>query len=114
MRELQRSMSRRKYLKNKPEKLRELDQIKSNFFANISHEFRTPLTLIKGQLENVLGIIRDENIRKKILMAFNNSNRLHRLINQILDLSKLESGKIKLELEQVDLIKLISTRIGFI
>jgi signal transduction histidine kinase/DNA-binding response OmpR family regulator/ligand-binding sensor domain-containing protein len=99
-------------LEKQAQKLLELDQIKSNFFANISHEFRTPLTLIKGQLENVLGMVKEESVKKKINIAFNNSNRLNRLINQILDLSKLESGKTKLELEETDIIQLLKTRIA--
>ncbi len=99
-------------LEKQAQKLLELDQIKSNFFANISHEFRTPLTLIKGQLENVLGLVKEESIKKKINIAFNNSNRLNRLINQILDLSKMESGKIKLELQEIDIIQMLKTRIA--
>lgn len=99
-------------LEKQAQKLLELDQIKSNFFANISHEFRTPLTLIKGQLENVLGMVKEESIKKKINIAFNNSNRLNRLINQILDLSKMESGKIKLELQEIDIIQMLKTRIA--
>ena len=99
-------------LEKQAKELLELDRLKSNFFANISHEFRTPLTLIKGQIENILGIVKDENIRKKLSVAFNNSNRLNRLINQILDLSRLESGTIKLELDSTDLIQLIKTRLA--
>lgn len=99
-------------LERQAQKLLELDQIKSDFFANISHEFRTPLTLIKGQLENVLGMITDERVRKKISSAFNNSNRLNRLINQVLDLSKLESGKMKLEFEVTDIVSLLRNRVA--
>ena len=99
-------------LAKQAQKLLELDQIKSNFFANISHEFRTPLTLIKGQLENVLRMVKDETVKKKINIAFNNSNRLNRLINQVLDLSKLESGKMKLEYESTDIIALLKNRVA--
>lgn len=97
-------------LENQAKKLLELDQIKSDFFANISHEFRTPLTLIKGQLENVLRMVKDETVKKKINIAFSNSNRLNRLINQVLDLSKLESGKMKLEFESTDIVALLRNR----
>lgn len=99
-------------LQKQANQLLELDQIKSNFFANISHEFRTPLTLIKGQLENVLGIINDETVKKKLNVAFSNSNRLNRLINQVLDLSKLESGKMKLEIEPADIVSLLKNRVA--
>lgn len=99
-------------LEKQAHQLRELDQIKSDFFANISHEFRTPLTLIKGQLENVIGIVKDEAVKKKLNIAFNNSNRLNRLINQVLDLSKLESGKLKLEIEMTDIVSLLKNRVA--
>ena len=99
-------------LEKQAQKLLELDQIKSNFFANISHEFRTPLTLIKGQLENVLRMVKDETVKKKLNIAFNNSNRLNRLINQVLDLSKLESGKMKLEFEATDIVSLLKNRVA--
>jgi len=99
-------------LEKQARQLQELDQIKSNFFANISHEFRTPLTLIKGQLENALGIEKDEAVKKKLNIAFNNSNRLNRLINQVLDLSKLESGKLKLEIEMTDMVLLLKNRVA--
>jgi signal transduction histidine kinase/DNA-binding response OmpR family regulator len=99
-------------LQKQANQLLELDQIKSNFFANISHEFRTPLTLIKGQLENVLGLINDEAVKKKLNVAFSNSNRLNRLINQVLDLSKLESGKMKLEFELTDIVSLLKNRVA--
>lgn len=99
-------------LEKQAQKLLELDQIKSNFFANISHEFRTPLTLIKGQLENVLRMVKDETVKKKLNIAFNNSNRLNRLINQVLDLSKLESGKMKLEFETTDIVLLLKNRVA--
>lgn len=102
----------KKILEDQANKLQELDQLKSNFFANISHEFRTPLTLIKGQLENVMGMIKDEKVKKKISIAFNNSSRLNQLVNQILDLSKMESGKLKLELKLTDVVQLLKTRIA--
>lgn len=99
-------------LEKQAQKLLELDQLKSNFFANISHEFRTPLTLIKGQLENILRIVKDEAVKKKVNVAFTNSNRLNRLINQVLDLSKLESGKLQLEFEKHDIVALIKNRVS--
>ena len=74
------------------EKLRELDHIKSQFFANISHEFRTPLTLILGPLEQLLVETETEQIRqRKLLLMRSNAQKLKVLINQLLDLSKIES-----------------------
>jgi len=79
------------------EKLREVDQLKSNFFANISHEFRTPLTLILGPAEKILSKSSDKDITKEASFIKRNSKRLLQLVNQLLDLSKLDSGRLKLE-----------------
>lgn len=84
-----------------------LDQIKSRFFANISHELRTPLTLIIGPLEKALNRIKGDNaIKKDISLALSNTNQLHSLINEIMDLSKIESGKLDLKKSDVNLYKL--------
>ena len=84
-------------LKEQAEKLREMDELKSRFFANISHEFRTPLTLIKGPVEDILEKNKDEKIKKATNLILQNANRLLLLINQLLDLSRLESGGMVLK-----------------
>lgn len=84
------------------DKLRELNRIKSNFFANISHEFRTPLTLIKGPLLEMAQGRFQGDYQKYYRIMLRNSERLLRLVNQLLDLSKLEGGHMELHLEQGD------------
>jgi len=84
----------------------EMDRMKTRFFANISHEFRTPLTLILSPLEEL--IINNSlggKVRERLNAIRRNGLRLLDLVNQLLDLSKLDSGKLKLELAEADMIK---------
>jgi signal transduction histidine kinase/DNA-binding NarL/FixJ family response regulator len=85
------------------EKLRELDHLKSDFFSNISHEFRTPLTLILGPLEEIIHGSFKGNFREEVVIMRRNARRLLRLINQILDLAKIDAGKLKLSAAEQDL-----------
>ena len=91
------------------EKLKELDIVKSRFFANISHEFRTPLTLILSPLQKSLAEPDIKVPEADIRMMYRNATRLHVLINQLLDLSRIESGKMKLQLEETDIRRMITT-----
>ena len=86
------------------EKLLELDRIKTEFFTNVSHEFRTPLTLIIGPLEKLMDDDQIESVQRQYNLIHKNAKKLLSLINQLLDLSSIDAGKMKLEIEIVDLI----------
>jgi signal transduction histidine kinase/AraC-like DNA-binding protein len=91
-------------LNEQSEKLKEMDQIKSRFFANISHEFRTPLTLILGLVNKQIADPQSPPDQKDSATMKRNAHRLLELINQLLDLSKLESGELKLQAAKDDLL----------
>ncbi len=84
----------------------ETDKMKSRFFANISHEFRTPLTLILGPAEKISSKTSDDVIKDAKIIK-RNSRRLLQLINQLLDLSKLEAGKLKLEASKGNIVSFV-------
>lgn len=94
-------------LEEQSEKLEEMDHIKSRFFANISHEFRTPLTLIMGPLEQMIGECSVPTERKKLSLMLRNSQRLLSLINQLLELSKIDSGKVALRMSLQNIVPFI-------
>ena len=95
-------------IERQAEALRDLDKLKSRFFANVSHELRTPLTLILGPLSSVLSS-NELSVRNHtfLLSMQENSKKLLRLISEILDLSKLESGKLELQTDTVALYPLL-------
>jgi signal transduction histidine kinase/DNA-binding response OmpR family regulator/streptogramin lyase len=76
--------------------LQELDELKSRLFANISHEIRTPLTIIRGQLERLFASLNGAD-REVVAMVVRNAERLGHLLDQLLDLSRLDAGKLPLE-----------------
>ncbi len=81
------------------QRLNELNELKSRFFANISHEFRTPLTLIKSPVQSLQSEIKDENQKNKLNLIESNSSRMLELVDQLLELSKIDSGNLKLILK---------------
>jgi signal transduction histidine kinase/DNA-binding response OmpR family regulator/ligand-binding sensor domain-containing protein len=90
------------------EKVQEIDKVKTNFFTNISHEFRTPLTLIQGPVQDLLDQFKkNSEAKSKLNLIQQNSERLLRLVNQMLELAKLESGGLKKELTEGDLISFL-------
>jgi signal transduction histidine kinase/DNA-binding response OmpR family regulator len=85
------------------EQLRELDRMKSRFFADISHEFRTPLTLILGPVGQMLDEIKTPELAKPLRLIRRNAQYLLQLISQLLDLSKAEAGKTRVHASRGDL-----------
>ena len=85
------------------QKLRSLDEAKNRFFSNITHEMRNPLTLIMAPLQNLAEKTEHSPFHAELKLAYTNSRRLLERVNEILDLSKLESGKMELVTEPVNL-----------
>jgi len=92
----------------KVDQLLEIEQLKSRFFSNISHELRTPLTLILGPLEKKLSAVHPDDPEKPDFQLMQrNAHRLLHLVNQLLDLSKFEAGKMKLQTQPAELIEFL-------
>ncbi|MBC7776317.1 MAG: hypothetical protein H7246_12855, partial [Phycisphaerae bacterium] len=79
-------------------RLAELDKLKSNFFSSVTHEFRTPLTLLLEPARQLLAEAKDQAQRYRLELIENNARRLLQFVNQLLDLSKLEAGQMPLDL----------------
>jgi signal transduction histidine kinase/AraC-like DNA-binding protein len=84
------------------EKLREISEAKARFFSNISHDVRTPLTLILAPLEDLAGTVSSQEGRRRIEMIRKNALHLLRMINQLLDASRAEAGQLQLHLSGGD------------
>ncbi len=85
------------------EKLEEIDRMKTRFFSNITHEFRTPLTLIMMQIKQILASDLSSNFKALGQMILRNSQNLYQLIDQLLDLSRLEAGRMPLQTRREDI-----------
>lgn len=96
-------------------KLEESDRAKTQFFANISHELRTPLTLIVSPLDGLRrhpGVTRDPKLKDTLDLMYQNCLRLLALINDLLDLVRLDKRQLELHLEPVDLKEFLSGIVG--
>lgn len=90
--------------------LREIDKLKDNFLSTVSHELRTPLTSIKSFVEILLNYEEDKATQKEFLGIINEeSDRLTRLINDFLDISKIQAGRIQWKTEEMSLIEAVNT-----
>jgi PAS domain S-box-containing protein len=92
--------------RQRAEALAELDRAKTTFFSNVSHEFRTPLTLMLGPLEQILNQPAQAvppAVQEQVELAHRNGLRLLRLVNTLLDFSRLEAGRVQASYEPTDL-----------
>ncbi|GAB5534529.1 MAG: hypothetical protein Rubg2KO_07780 [Rubricoccaceae bacterium] len=102
-------------IESQARQLEELDRLKTRFFANISHEFRTPLTLILGPLDDALAERHgplDDALATQFTVMQRNARHLLNLINQLLDLSKLEAEAFEIQTSPTDIAALAQTSVG--
>lgn len=95
-------------------KRREVDRMKTEFISTVSHELRTPLTSIRGSLGLIAGGVAGQipdRAKSMVDIAYKNSERLVRLINDILDVEKIESGKMEFQFKPIELVPLIEQAI---
>lgn len=110
-----RSSTKNKLLLEKEhnKKVQSLNKLRTQFFINISHDLRTPLTLIKGPLES---IIKEKNInndvKEKLLLVKRNVNRLNYLIEQLLDVRRAEKGKLNAQLKDQDIVEFTKNEVS--
>lgn len=100
--------SQKEELKVQSERIIELDKLKTKFFANISHEFRTPLTLILGPLEKRLASEPDGENKQGLSIMKRNALRLLNLVNQLLDFARLDGGSVRLRAGVLDMHELLN------
>ena len=105
-----------KYEREKRIKEEELHNKKLQFFTNISHEFRTPLTLIINPLEDILkneGLNLPNEVNEKHLIIHKNTDRLYRLINELMDYRKLELNKLSIKARELDIINFVQDVVSY-
>jgi len=90
--------------RRRAEALAEIDRAKTTFFSNVSHEFRTPLTLMLGPVEETIADLRlQPQLRERLQLVHRNSLRLLKLVNSLLDFSRIEAGRVQASYEPTDL-----------
>ena len=103
---LSRMRHRREIMKR--EHAEQQNEAKLQFFINISHEIRTPMTLIINPLEKLLADKRDGELHKTYLMIYRNAQRILRLINQLMDVRKLDKGQMFMKFRETDMVGFIA------
>lgn len=93
--------------KQEAERLRELDKLKIKFLTNLSHEFRTPLSLIMGPVDKLIAEEKDSQVVAPLSMIKRNTKRLLNLVNQILDFRKIEDHELRLDRSETDIVAFI-------
>jgi signal transduction histidine kinase/ligand-binding sensor domain-containing protein/DNA-binding response OmpR family regulator len=106
IRKAHRAFQETQYKQSIEQKL-QLDQMKIQFFTNVSHEFRTPLSLIIAPIDNLLKTDADTDHRRQYSMIHKNAKRLLNLVNQLLDFRKMETNEIRLNAVEDDIIPVI-------
>lgn len=94
-----------RFQKMQRQKSEELIEVKTRFFTNISHELKTPLTLISSPVDDLLASEPGEPVKSALLLVKRNTDRLKKLVNQILDIRKIETGGEKLVVQEYDIIR---------
>ncbi|HZY79556.1 MAG TPA: ATP-binding protein [Cyclobacteriaceae bacterium] len=90
--------------RKRSEALAELDKAKTTFFSNISHEFRTPLTLLLAPVEDAMGDPKlDEENKARMSVAYRNALRMQKLVNTLLEFSRIEAGRIEGKFQRVNI-----------
>lgn len=114
LRALSRQVISQLELRLKVKELKELDHAKDEFLSMVSHELRTPLTSIKGSLAviNHMSTLLDEQSRSMLDIATRNSDQLLVIVNDILDLAKMEAGKLDMEFSKVDLVDMLKQSVA--
>jgi PAS domain S-box-containing protein len=92
--------------RSRAERLAELDRAKTAFFSNVSHEFRTPLTLILGPVEDALARAAPELGGEALASVYRNTVRLYKLVNSMLDFARIEAGRVDAAYQPTDLARL--------
>ena len=95
-------------LNNMAERLQQLEQARRDFIANVSHELRTPLTTILANTQGILdGVITEEELESFLKVNLDETKRLSLLVNELIELSTLEKGKLKLDKQKTDVTEMI-------